>query len=126
MDANSRRYIEAALTRRIIGAFYETYNLLGHGFLEGVYENALALEMEAQGIGFVRQASLEVRFKGKCVGIFRADFLVEGKVIVEIKAVEHLLPAHDAQLLNYLKATNIPLGLLLNFGPKAQVRRRIY
>src|SRR5690606_29774363 len=77
MDANSRRYIEAALTRRIIGAFYETYNLLGHGFLEGVYENALALEMEAQGIGFVRQASLEVRFKGKCVGIFRADFLVE-------------------------------------------------
>ena len=74
----------------------------------------------------LRQAGLEVCFKGKCVGIFRADFLVEGKVIVEIKAVEHLLPIHDAQLLNYLKATSIPLGLLLNFGPKAQVRRRIY
>ena len=126
MDANSRRYIEAALTRRIIGAFYETYNLLGHGFLESVYENALALQMETDGIPFRRQAALEVSFKGRRVGVFRADFLVAGKVIVEIKAVENLLPAHDAQLLNYLKATNVPLGLLLNFGPKAQVRRRIY
>jgi GxxExxY protein len=126
MDANSRGYLEAALTSRVIGAFYETYNLLGYGFLERVYENALALQMQADGLEFERQPGLEVCFKGTRVGIFRADFLVEGKVIVEIKAVEHLLPAHDAQLLNYLKATNIPLGLLLNFGPKAQVRRRIY
>ena len=126
MDANSREYLEAALTGKVIGAFYETYNQMGHGFLESVYENALALQLEADGIRFERQVDLEVRFKGQLVGLFRADFLVEGKVIIEIKAVEHLLPAHDAQLLNYLKATGIPLGLLLNFGPKAQVRRRIY
>jgi len=126
MDANSRRYLEEALTRKVIGSFYETYNQMGHGFLESVYENALALQLEADGIRFERQVDLEVRFKNQLVGMFRADFLVEGKVIIEIKAVEHLLPAHYAQLLNYLKATGIPLGLLLNFGPKPQVRRRIY
>jgi GxxExxY protein len=126
MDANSRTYLEAPLTRKVIGAFYETYNQMGYGFLESVYENALALQMATNGIGYERQAPLEVRFKGQLVGIFRADFLVENKLIVEIKAVEQLLPAHDAQLLNYLKATGTPLGLLLNFGPKAQVRRRIY
>ena len=126
MDAIPREYVEAELSRRVIGAFYETYNALGYGFLESVYENALALQMQAQGIQFQRQAELAVRFRGQSVGVFRADFVLENKLIIELKAVERLMPAHESQLLNYLKATNIKLGLLLNFGPKAQIRRRVF
>ncbi len=125
MDAMPREYPEADLSRRVIGAFYATYNALGHGFLESVYENALALQMQADGLRFQRQPELAVRFRNQIVGVFRADFLVENKLIIELKAVEHLLPAHESQLLNYLKATGIKLGLLLNFGPKAQIKRRV-
>ena len=96
MDAIPREYVEAELSRRVIGAFYETYN------------------------------ALAVRFRGQPVGVFRADFVLENKLIIELKAVERLMPAHESQLLNYLKATNIKLGLLLNFGPKAQIRRRVF
>lgn len=126
MDAMPREYAEAGLSRRVIGAFYETCNTLGHGFLESVYENAPALEMQAIGLRFQRQPELAVRFRDQIVGVFRADFLVEGKLIIELKAVEHLMPAHESQLLNYLKANGIKLGLLLNFGPKAQIRRRVF
>jgi GxxExxY protein len=126
MDAISRRFVEAELTHRVIGAFFETYNTLGHGFLESVYENAMALQLEQDGIRFERQAELAVRFHDKVVGIFRADFLIEGKLILELKAVERVMPIHEAQLLNYLKATGIQLGLLFNFGPKPQIRRRIF
>ncbi|SRR5690606_15079339 len=125
MDATFRKYPEAALSRRVIGAFYETYNVLGHGFLEAVYANAMALQLAADGIEFKRETALEVRFKQQMVGVYRADFLVEGKLIVELKAVDALTASHEAQLLNYLKATGIRVGLLLNFGPKAQIRRRI-
>lgn len=126
MDAYSRESPGPDISRRVIGAFYETYNELGVGFLEAVYENALAIQMEAEGLRCERQVPIAVRFRNKVVGEFRADFLVEQKVIVEIKAVERLMPVHDAQILNYLKATGIRLGLLLNFGPKAQIRRRVY
>ncbi len=126
MDAVSREYVEAELTHKVIGAFYETYNALGHGFLESVYENAMALQFDQDGIRYERQPELAVRFRGQVVGIFRADFLVENKLIIELKAVERVMPAHEAQLLNYLKATGIQLGLLVNFGPKPQVRRRIF
>lgn len=126
MDAIPREYAEAELSRRVIGAFYETYNTLGYGFLESVYENALALQMRSDGLHFQRQAELAVRFREQVVGIFRADFLIEGKLIIELKAVERLMPAHESQLLNYLKATDIKLGLLLNFGPKAEIRRRVF
>ena len=126
MDAVSGKYVEAELTHKVIGAFYETYNALGHGFLESVYENALALQLDQDGIRFQRQAELAVRFRGHVVGIFRADFLIGDKLIIELKAVERLMPAHEAQLLNYLKATGIQLGLLMNFGPTPQVRRRIF
>lgn len=125
MDAMPREYIDADVSHRVIGAFYATYNGLGHGFLESVYENALALQMQASGLRFKRQPPLAVRFRDHVVGVFRADFLVEDKLIIELKAVEHLLPAHESQLLNYLKATGIKLGLLLNFGPKAQIKRRV-
>ena len=122
MDAS---FVASGLSRLVIGAFYRTYNELGYGFLESVYENALAMELDSAGLCWERQVPLEVRYQDKVVGIFRADFVVEGRLILEAKAVDALNAAHEAQLLNYLKATGIRLGLLLNFGPKAQVRRRI-
>ena len=122
MDAN---FVASGLSRVVIGAFYRTYNELGYGFLESVYENALAMELDAAGLCWERQVPIDVRYQDKVVGIFRADFVVERKLILETKAVDTLNPAHEAQLLNYLKATGIRLGLLLNFGPKAQVRRRV-
>jgi GxxExxY protein len=122
MDANIP---DPGLSRRVIGAFYATYNELGHGFLESVYENALGLQLDLEGLAWERQVPIEVRFRGHVVGLFRADFVVERKIILEVKAVESLMPAHEAQILNYLKATGLRLGLLLNFGPKAQIRRRV-
>ena len=126
MDARFPKAPGAELSRRVIGAFYRTYNELGHGFLESVYENAFALELEAEGLRWCRQVPIEVRYRDAIVGVFRADFVIEGQLIVEIKAVEKLVPAHDAQMLNYLKATGIRLGLLLNFGPRAQIHRRVF
>ena len=122
MDANLPH---PALTRRVIGAFYSTYNELGHGYLESVYENALALQLESEGVQWQRQVTDDAHFHGKIVGIFRADFIVERQLILEVKAVESLMPIHEAQVLNYLKATGLRLGLLLNFGPKAQIRRKV-
>ena len=116
---------DPAISRRVIGAFYATYNELGHGFLESVYENALGFQLDSEGLEWKRQVPIEVRFREHVVGVFRADFVVERQIILEVKAVDTLVPAHEAQVLNYLKATGLRLGLLLNFGPKAQVRRRI-
>jgi GxxExxY protein len=114
---------EEALTRRIIGAFYDVYNALGYGFLESVYANALAAELVSRGLHVVREARAEVRYRGKVVGMFRADLLVESRVVVELKASPKLHDADLAQLLNYLKATDLEVGLLLHFGPRAKVRR---
>jgi GxxExxY protein len=115
----------AEITDRIIGAFYEVYNSLGYGFLERVYQNAMVIELAARGLNAVSQAPLTVKYKGMLVGDYFADFLVEGVVIVELKAVERLVDEHFAQLLNYLRATDIDIGLLVNFGPKPEVRRKI-
>ena len=114
------------MTEGVIGAFYEVYNVLGYGFLERVYEMALASEFGRRGLKFVRQFPIEVCYKGGVVGSYVADFLVEGKVIVEVKTVIGLGGVDEAQLLNYLKATGKSVGLILNFGKKAQVRRRVY
>ena len=126
MDAKTLDTPGSELSHRVIGSFYKTYNELGHGFLESVYENAFAIELDAQGFQWKRQVPIEVRFRASVVGLFRADFIIENQLVVEIKAVEHLMPAHEAQLLNYLKATGLRLGLLLNFGPRAQVKRRVF
>jgi GxxExxY protein len=115
-----------SLTEKIIGVFYEVYNKLGYGFLEKVYEHAMVLECEKQGIPVVAQAPIRVAYDGKVIGEYFADLLVDGKVIVEIKALNGLAPEHEAQLLNYLKATSIEVGLLLNFGPKPQVKRKVF
>jgi len=113
-------------TRIIIGAFYETYNALGPGFLEKVYEKALMIELKERGLRVHSQCPVVVHYKGQCVGDYIADIVVEDKVICEIKAVRELHPEHEAQLLNYLKATRMKVGLLLNFGPKPEIMRRIY
>ena len=114
------------LTRKIIGVFYDVYNVLGYGFLEKVYENSMALRLRSTGLSVSQQAPIRVYFDGEIVGDYYADLVVDNQVIVELKAAAALETAHEAQLLNYLKATRYEVGLLLNFGPKAQVVRKIY
>ena len=123
MDATGLLHRE--LSEQVIGLFYETYNELGFGFLESVYESAFALRLEEAGIGVRRQHPIVVRFRGHVVGEFRADLLIEELLLVEIKSVQMLLQIHEAQLLNYLKATGIKVGLLCNFGPRPHFRRRV-
>jgi GxxExxY protein len=114
------------LTEKILGVFFEVYNELGHGFLEGVYEQALALALIQAGMEVDRQVPVCVWFRGQQIGDFRADLLVEGKVLLELKAARTIDQAHEEQLLNYLRATDIEVGLLLNFGMKPQFRRLVY
>ncbi len=115
--------VHGELTRHIIGAFFEVYNELGYGFVESVYQRALPLALAAQGVRSEREVPLSVRFRGEVVGDYRADLVVEGKVIVESKVADKILPVHEMQLLNYLRATGITVGLVLNFGPRPTFRR---
>ena len=117
---------QGELTDAVICCFYTVYNNLGYGFLEKVYENALMHEMEKRGIVAAAQFPVTVRYDGKVVGEYFADIVVSQSVIIEIKATRALLAEHEAQLLNYLKATNIEVGLLLNFGPKPEVKRKVF
>ena len=124
MNADSFKYKE--ITDIILRSFYEVYNEIGDGFLESVYENALYIVLTGYGLCVERQKDIAVFFRGKVIGDFKADLIVNEKVIVELKAVRTLNPAHEAQLINYLKATNIEVGLLLNFGKKPEFKRFIY
>lgn len=114
------------LTEKIIGAFYDVYNELGHGFLESIYEQALAIALAQAGMNVQRQLAISIWFRGQKVGDFRSDMLVDGNVLLELKAVRVIDQAHEKQLLNYLRATDIEVGLLLNFGEKPQFRRLAY
>jgi GxxExxY protein len=118
-------YRHVEVTERIIAAFYQVYNTLGYGFLETVYQNAMELELAARGLSAIPQAPLKVYYAGAVVGEYFADFLVEECVLVELKAADQVATEHHARLLNYLKATDIDVGLLLNFGPKPEVRRKV-
>ena len=112
------------ITERIIEACYEVANELGAGFLESVYEKALLVALREKGIDAVSQVPMAVSFRGQNVGEFFADIIVESKVVVEVKAVKRLLPEHSAQVINYLKATGMEVGLLVNFGgPKVEIKR---
>ncbi len=112
------------ITRRVIGCAFAVINELGSGFLESVYEKALLLALRQKGLSAVSQHPIKVLFRGECVGEFFADIFVEGKVIVELKAVKAIAPEHQAQIINYLKATGIEVGLLINFGnPKLEYKR---
>lgn len=115
-----------ALTERIIGAAFTVSNTLGHGFLEAVYKNARCEDLTQSGIAAIKEKSYPVLYRAKPVGLYTADMVVEDTVILELKAVDGLVQAHAAQLLNYLKASGLPIGLLLNFGrPKLEIRRVI-
>lgn len=113
-------------TDAIISAFYEVYNALGYGFLERVYQNALYQELKRRGFKCEAQHQIKVYFKGYEIGEYYADIVVNDCIILELKAVETLCRDHELQLVNYLKATHIELGLLLNFGEHPQVRRKVY
>ncbi|HFE67436.1 MAG TPA: GxxExxY protein [Chloroflexi bacterium] len=112
------------LTDKIINAFYKVYNQLGYGFLEKVYENALAIELRKRGHDVAQQVSIDVYYDGVIVGEYKADLLVGNLVLCELKATRKLAKEHEAQILNYLKATSYEVGLLLNFGPKPEIKRR--
>lgn len=104
-----------AITSAVIGAALEVHRILGPGFLESVYEEALAIELELRGVSFERQKIIGVSYKGHRIGEGRTDFFVEGSLVVELKAAERVLPIHQAQVLSYLKTTGCRLGLLINF-----------
>ena len=117
----------AEITDKILHVFFKkVYQGLGYGFLEKVYENALANELRRMGLKVEQQTKIQVFYNGEVVGEYFADLLVEDAVIVELKAVRNLLIEHEAQLLNYLRATPFEVGLLLNFGPKAEFRRKSF
>jgi GxxExxY protein len=118
--------IHQETTSEILKCFYKVYNTLGFGFLEKVYENALYLEMVNQGLTCNKQVPITVFYKGIAVGEYYADIIVENRIILELKAAETLVEEHELQLINYLKATRIEIGLLLNFGKEPQVRRKIF
>lgn len=115
------------LTYQINGAIFEVNRELGSGFLEKVYENALIVELNKRGLKAVQQAPIKVKYKGIEIGEYFADIVVEDMVIIELKAIESLQKIHEAQLLNYLKATGYKIGLLVNFRyPKAEIKRFIF
>jgi GxxExxY protein len=113
----------STLTESIIGTFFEVYNELGHGFLESVYENSLGIALSEKGFEINQQIAIPVHFRGKLVGDFVADIIVDRSVLLELKSARAIDGAHIAQLLNYLKATDIEVGLLLNFGHKPEFKR---
>ena len=117
--------VHEELTNKIISAFYNVYNALGHGFLEKVYENALVIELKKIGLFVTQQASVKVFYDGIRVGDYFADIVVNDLVILELKAAEAMKNEHIAQLTNYLKATDKEVGLLLNFGRKPEFKRII-
>ncbi len=110
----------------IIKAFYNVYNALGYGFLEKVYVNALIIELQSLGLRARKEAAIDVYYQGQVVGHYSADLLVNDLVIVEVKSAEAIAEGHEAQLTNYLKSTRYEVGLLLNFGPKPQVKRKAF
>jgi len=114
------------LTKKIIGIFYEVYNELGHGFLESVYETAFEMALVSSGVPVLRQIEVPVWFRGKKIGDFTADMLVDKRVLLELKAGQALSKAHEAQLLNYLRATRIEVGILFNFGLKPEFKRMAF
>jgi GxxExxY protein len=116
--------IDDALTAKVIGCAFRVHNALGFGFLEKVYENALRIELAKARVRVSQQAPIRVRYGGEVVGEYLADLLVEDKLIVELKSVRALAREHEVQLVNYLVATGLDIGLLINFGPSVQVKRK--
>jgi GxxExxY protein len=126
-NMKERNILYKELSYKIVGAFYEVYNTLGPGYKEIVYHKALAIEFGLRGLKFEEKKKLEISYKGHKVGIYEPDFVIENKIIVEIKAVPEILKVYEKQLYYYLIGTNYQLGYLVNFGAeKLDIRRRIY
>jgi GxxExxY protein len=118
---------DKSLSERVIGCAFEVSNTLGAGFLEAVYENALCCELTGCGIAFQRQKPLEVKYRDRVVGNYVADVIIEDKLLLELKALSKLTGEHEAQLMNYLRATGLNVGLLINFGtPRLGVKRIVW
>ena len=120
-----KNYLHSDLSERILNAFYKVYNKLGYGFLEKVYENAIMIELRKSGLNCRQQQGVVVYYDNEEVGYYNADIIVENKIIVELKSAEAISPEHVAQLVNYLRATDIEVGLVLNFGKEPQSARRV-
>lgn len=116
-------YKHSELTETVIGVFYDVYNELGFGFLESVYRKAMALALRDKGLKAAEEVAVSVFFRGMSVGDFRADLVINDVVLLELKTAEHIIAAHESQIINYLRATTLEVGLVLNFGPRPQVRR---
>ncbi len=123
---NYSNYKHSELTSIIIKEAYYVYNYFGFGFLESVYEKALEIRLKKAGLKVICQGKIKVYFEEEIVGVFNSDLLIENTIIVELKAVETLHPRHEVQLVNYLKATEIEVGLLINFGSEIKIIRRVF
>lgn len=123
-DSQDLKYKD--VTEKILEIYFRVYNRLGYGFLEKLYENAMMIEFEKEGLRAMAQVPITVRYDDRVIGEYYADILVDDKVILEIKAARSLGPENEAQLLNYLRATDIEVGLLLNFGPEPEIRRKVF
>jgi GxxExxY protein len=119
-------YKHSLITEKIIKAFYKVYNTFGYGFLEKVYENALFIELHEMGLSAKKQGQIKVYYNDEEVGTYYSDLIVKESVIVELKAAEAICEEHEFQLINYLKATEIEVGLLLNFGKKPEFKRKVF
>src|SRR5690606_35343952 len=119
-------FLFSHITSKTISAFYKVYNKLGHGFLEKVYQKALLKELRAMGLHCYENYPIDVYYDDEKIGQYFADIVVEDLVILELKAAESLCPEHEAQLVNYLKSINLNVGLLLNFGKKPEIRRKVF
>lgn len=118
-------YLHSDVTGLIIKAYYKVYNSLGHGFLEKVYENAMVIELKKLGLTCEQQKPIEVIYENQVIGMYYADLVVNDAIIIELKAAETLSQSHEAQLVNYLRAGKIEVGLLLNFGKEPQYKKRV-
>jgi GxxExxY protein len=123
---SSSSLLHGDLTEVVLGGFYDVYNQVGAGFLEMVYENAMAIELKAAGLAVQRQCEVPVFFKGHLVGRYIADLILEDKVVLELKACRQISPIHEAQVINLLKATRLEVGLLLNFGSSPTFKRVVF
>jgi GxxExxY protein len=126
MEQTNEKYMHSELTSKIINCYYKVYNALGYGFTEKVYERALIIELKSAGFTIKNQAMLKVYYANQVVGEYFADLIIDDKVILELKAADVLISEFEAQLDNYLRATEMEVGLLMNFGPKPEVRRRVF
>ena len=125
MTNPDKNYKHSDLTEKIIGCAYKVYNELGAGFIEKIYENALMIELKNATLTAQQQYPVKVYYQEILIGDYVADIVVEDKVIVELKAVSHLTKAHEVQLVNYLKATKLEVGLLINFGDEISIKRKV-